>query len=406
MKTHREIAEQLDLFHSEPDAPGMIFWHPNGWRLFQAVQEHMRRVYRRHGFAEIRTPQFLKKGLWETSGHWEKFADNMFVGGDVGAAAEYALKPMSCPAHILYFKRGLYSYRDLPYRVFEFGTVHRNEPSGALNGCLRLRQFTQDDAHVFCDWAQAPDEIGAFLARARQVYGDYGFGEIALKIATRPANAFGAAADWERAEQVLAEACRAAGYAFEFQVGEGAFYGPKIEIALSDALGRAWQCGTIQLDFNMPERFDIHYVQAANESARPVILHQAMYGSIERWIGILLESRQGKLPAWVHPLPVALATISAEARAYAREVERLLQDHDLPLWVEDSDNTIAYKVRRFHDLTVPVVLVVGKQEQARRTVSLREADGKSRVLALDDLPAELRRRLAPDHGQSAGRQSV
>lgn len=394
MKTHREIAEQLDLFHSEPDAPGMIFWHPNGWRLFAAVQEHMRRVYRRHGFAEIRTPQFLKRELWETSGHWEKFADNMFVGGDFNAPAEYALKPMSCPAHILFFRRARHSYRDLPYRVFEFGTVHRNEPSGALNGCLRLRQFTQDDAHVFCDWSQAPAEIGAFLARARQVYGDYGFGEIVLKVATRPANAFGAPSDWERAEQVLAAACRAAGYAFEFQVGEGAFYGPKIEIALRDVLGREWQCGTIQLDFNMPERFDIHYVQADNPPARPVILHQAMYGSIERWIGILLESSQGKLPAWIHPLPIALATISHEARDYAREVAQSLQDRDLPVCLDDSDDRIAYKVRRFHDLTVPVVLVVGKQEAARRSVSVRGADGNIRVIGLDDLPGEMQRRLA------------
>jgi len=394
MKTHREIAEQLDLFHSEPDAPGMVFWHPNGWRLFQAVQEHMRRVYRRHRFAEIRTPQFMKKGLWETSGHWEKFSDNMFVGGDFGADAEYALKPMSCPAHILYFRRGRHSYRELPYRVFEFGTVHRNEPSGALNGCLRLRQFTQDDAHVFCDWAQAPDEIVAFLARARQVYGDYGFQDIALKVATRPDNAFGDPADWKRAEQVLSDACRDAGYDFVVQVGEGAFYGPKIEIALHDVLGREWQCGTIQLDFNMPDRFDIHYVGADNQLVRPVILHQAMYGSIERWIGILLESSQGKLPPWLHPLPVALATVSAEAIDYAREVAQTLQQHEFPVWLDDSDNTIGYKVRHFHELKVPVVLVVGRQEAARRTVNQRKADGTNRALDLNGVVAELRHLLA------------
>lgn len=395
MKTHREIAEKLDLFHSEPDAPGMVFWHPNGWRLFQAVQDHMRRVYRQHGFAEIRTPLFLKKGLWEMSGHWEKFRDNMFVGGDFGAEPEYALKPMSCPAHILFFRRGLHSYRDLPYRIFEFGTVHRNEPSGALNGCLRLRQFTQDDAHVFCDWSQAPSEIAAFLARARQVYGDYGWSQIALKVATRPANAFGAPADWERAERVLAEACREAGYAFDYQIGEGAFYGPKIEIALRDVMGREWQCGTIQLDFNLPERFDIHYVQENNQPMRPVILHQAMYGSIERWIGILLESSQGRLPAWIHPVPVALATISREARDYAREVELLFQQHDVPVWVEGSDNTIARKVRRFHDVMVPIILAVGKKEMESRSVSLRESNGvSSRSIALADLIGVVKRSLA------------
>jgi threonyl-tRNA synthetase len=373
MKTHREIAEQLDLFHSEPEGPGMIFWHPNGWRLFQKVQNHMRRVYVRSGFEEINTPLFLKKELWKTSGHLEKFAGNMFMGGDAQSPGEYALKPMSCPAHILFYKRGVYSYRDLPFRIFEFGTVHRNEPSGSLNGCLRLRQFTQDDAHVFCEWSQAKTEILRFLCRAKQVYGDYGYQAMQVKLSTRPEDCFGEPADWDRAEAILAGACRAAGHEFDYQVGEGAFYGPKLELSLKDAMGREWQCGTIQLDFNLPERFDISYVRRDQQYHRPVILHQAMCGSIERWIGILLESHQGKLPAWVHPLPVAVATTNNRVHEYAHEIERLLSDAEIPVLMDVSDNTVSRKIKRFHNLQIPCMVVIGERELHNHTVSLRQS---------------------------------
>lgn len=386
MKTHREIADQLDLFHSEPEGPGMIFWHPNGWRLFQKVQNHMRRVYVRSGFQEINTPLFLKKDLWKTSGHLEKFADNMFMGGDANSPSEYALKPMSCPAHILFYRRGVYSYRDLPFRIFEFGTVHRNEPSGSLNGCLRLRQFTQDDAHVFCEWSQAKEEILQFLRRAKKVYGDYGYQAMQIKLSTRPEDSFGEPAGWSRAEAILADACRAAGYAFDYQVGEGAFYGPKLELSLKDAMGRQWQCGTIQLDFNLPERFDISYVQQGQQYHRPVILHQAMYGSIERWIGILLESRQGKLPSWVHPMPVGIATINNAVHDYAQEVERLLLSADIPHLMDASNNTVSRKIKRFHNLRIPCMVVLGEQEQSDRTVHLRQPGAReNQAIPIDRL---------------------
>jgi threonyl-tRNA synthetase len=401
MKTHREIAEQLDLFHSEPEGPGMIFWHPNGWRLFQKVQNHMRQVYVRSGFQEINTPLFLKKELWKTSGHLEKFAGNMFMGGDAHSPGEYALKPMSCPAHILFYKRGVYSYRDLPLRIFEFGTVHRNEPSGSLNGCLRLRQFTQDDAHVFCEWSQAEEEILGFLRRAKQVYGDYGYQAMQVKLSTKPEDCFGEPAGWNRAEAILADACRAAGYEFDYQVGEGAFYGPKIELSLKDAMGREWQCGTIQLDFNLPERFDISYVRQDQQYDRPVILHQAMYGSIERWIGILLESHQGKLPAWVHPLPVAIATTNNQVHGYAQEVEWLIHEAEIPVLMDLSDNTVSRKIKRFHYLRVPYMLVIGDREFRNRSVSLRRSGVKEyQSIPFDQLPSALDPGLAsPNDGR-------
>jgi threonyl-tRNA synthetase len=392
MKSHREIAEQLDLFHSEPDGPGMIFWHPNGWRLFQTVQNHMRRVYQQSGFEEISTPLFLKKRLWEVSGHLEKFAHNMFLGGDSLSPEEYALKPMSCPAHILSYKRGVYSYRDLPLRMFEFGTVHRNEPSGSLNGCLRLRQFTQDDAHVFCEWSQAETEIIAFLCRAKQVYSHYGYTAMEVKISTRPENAFGEPSDWKNAEATLAAACQGAGYAYQYQIGEGAFYGPKIELSLKDAMGREWQCGTIQLDFNLPQRFDISYVRKDQHNARPVILHQAMYGSIERWIGILLECYQGKLPHWLHPVPVAIATIKSNLMEYAGEIQRLLRQADIPVLLDASENTVSRKIKRFHNMYIPYMIVVGEEEQKNRSVSLRVGN-QTQVIAIHNLISQLSERL-------------
>lgn len=395
MKSHREIAEQLDLFHSDPNGPGMVFWHPNGWRLFQTVLNHMRRTYQHNGFQEINTPVFLKQELWRISGHLDKFIDNMFMGGDRQSPSAYALKPMSCPAHILYFKRGVYSYRDLPFRIFEFGTVHRNEPSGSLNGCLRLRQFTQDDAHVFCKWDQAEAEIIGFLNRAKKVYGAYGFDGIQVKVSTQPENSFGERADWERAENLLASACHAAGHKFDYQVGEGAFYGPKVELSLRDAMSREWQCGTIQLDFNLPQRFNIAYVEKGQQYQPPVILHQAMYGSIERWIGILLESYQDKLPAWIHPVPVAIATVADVAVKYAQEIEQLLATANISVMVDASNNTISRKLKRFHDLQVPCMLVLGQKEISGRYVNLRSLEqNDNQHVPLDSLLALMEHKLA------------
>jgi len=376
----------MDLFHSDAVAPGMIFWHANGWRLFQSVLNHMRKVYRRSGFREINTPILLKQELWQMSGHLDKFAENMFMVGALDSPREYALKPMSCPAHILHYKRGVYSYRDLPLKIFEFGIVHRHEPSGSLNGCLRLRQFTQDDAHVFCQWQQAQDEIIKFLLRARRVYQQYGYEEMEVKISTQPQNSFGERVDWERAENLLASACQAAEYHFEYQVGEGAFYGPKIELSLKDFMGRDWQCGTIQLDFNLPKRFGLSYVEKDQGYRSPVILHQAMYGSIERWIGILLESFQGKLPPWVHPLPLAIASVGENAAEYAKKIEQILVKADIPVMVDISNNTLSRKIRRCHELNVPYVLVVGQKEVEKGVVNLRLPEGsKNQQISLDRL---------------------
>ncbi|MCC8365731.1 threonine--tRNA ligase [Xenorhabdus sp. PB61.4] len=371
MKTHREIAQQLDLFHSEPQGPGMIFWHPNGWRLFQNIQQHMRKIYQQHGFQEVRTPQFLKKELWQTSGHLAMYEEDMFFGGDQECMSDYALKPMSCPAHILLFKRGVHSYKELPIKLFEFGLVHRNEPSGALNGCLRLRQFTQDDAHVFCAWSQIQVEVINFLNRAKLVYSQYGYHQLLVRISTRPESALGDKILWQKAEQILIDVCQEQSVDFEIQIGEGAFYGPKIELALKDNMEREWQCGTIQLDFNLPERFDIAYTNSSGEKEHTVILHQVIYGSIERWIGVLLESTQGALPEWVHPLPVAIATVSEAAIDYANALVCSLNSADLPVLADHSNSSVAHKVRRFHQLKIPNILIIGEQEMKTDQVALR-----------------------------------
>ncbi|PHM29460.1 threonine--tRNA ligase [Xenorhabdus innexi] len=379
MKTHREIAQQLDLFHSEPQGPGMLFWHPNGWRLFQNIQQHMRKIYQQHGFQEVRTPQFLKKELWQTSGHLAMYEEDMFFGGDQEGMQNYALKPMSCPAHILLFKRGVHSYRELPIKLFEFGLVHRNEPSGALNGCLRLRQFTQDDAHVFCAWSQIQAEIIHFLNRAKLVYSQYGYHQLLVRISTRPESSLGDKVLWQKAEQILIDVCQEQSIDFEIQVGEGAFYGPKIELALKDNMSREWQCGTIQLDFNLPERFDIAYTNASGEKERPVILHQVIYGSIERWIGMLLEVTQGALPEWIHPLPVAIATVSESAIDYANALVCSLNAADFPVLADHSNSSVSHKIRRFHQLKIPNILIVGEQEMKTEQVALRRGKTVSNV---------------------------
>ncbi|QUX94044.1 threonine--tRNA ligase [Marinomonas sp. CT5] len=371
MKTHRELAEQLDLFHSEEQAPGMIFWHFNGWHLFQKIQQHMRLCYRQYGFKEVRTPQFMKKELWHTSGHMDMYAQDMFFGGEQGGSQEYALKPMSCPAHILLYKRGVHSYRDLPLRLFEFGLVHRNESSGSLNGCLRLRQFTQDDAHVFCAWSQAQQEVRQFLKRAKQIYQDYGYQALEVKISTKPEKALGDDASWVRAEAILKAACEEENVPFDIQVGEGAFYGPKIELALEGAIGRIWQCGTVQLDFNLPERFALECNNEQGEWDRPIILHQAVYGSIERWIGILLEVYQGVLPEWIHPQPVAIVSVNDSVLDYANKVRANLEEKGFNVHCEFGDHSVGRKIKRGFELKIPNIVIIGDQEVKSETVSVR-----------------------------------
>jgi threonyl-tRNA synthetase len=371
MKTHRELAEQLDLFHSEQQAPGMLFWHPNGWHLFQNIQEHMQRCYRQYGFKEVRTPQFMKKDLWHISGHMDMYAEDMFFGGEQSGDQEYALKPMSCPAHILMYKRGVHSYRDLPLKLFEFGLVHRNESSGSLNGCLRLRQFTQDDAHVFCAWPQVKHEVGQFLKRAKQIYSNYGYQALEVKISTQPEQALGDGASWQRAEEILKEACLAESVSFDIQVGEGAFYGPKIELALRDAIGRIWQCGTIQLDFNLPERFGLEFKNDQGEMEQPIILHQAVYGSIERWIGILLEVSQGALPEWIHPQPVVLVTVNDSVIAYANKIRTDLEQQGINVLCDFGDRSVGRKIKRSFELKIPNIVIIGEQEAQAGKLSVR-----------------------------------
>ncbi|WP_302050941.1 threonine--tRNA ligase [Vibrio coralliilyticus] len=398
MKTHREIAEQLDLFHSEPQAPGMIFWHPNGWRLFQTIQDHMRCVYRQNGFQEVNTPIFMKQELWQTSGHIDMFADNMFFGGSSDEKRGYVLKPMSCPAHILMYKRGVHSHRDLPLKLFEFGLVHRNEASGSLNGCLRARQFTQDDAHVFCRWSQAEEEICRFLQRAKQVYGDYGYRELGVKVSTKPEKALGSDEYWSRAQALLASACEHEGLQAEFQPGEGAFYGPKIELSLMDSMGRSWQCGTIQFDFNLAERFDVQYTNEQGEFEAPVIMHQAMYGSIERWIGVLLESSQGHLPDWLHPMPIAIASVSDSDHDFTRQLEAVCIEHDIPVSVDLSSSSVGRKLKRFHKLRIPYVLVVGDKERAENSLAIKcREEGTITQVAVDELIVYLKEKLRQSH---------
>ncbi|MEZ9230739.1 threonine--tRNA ligase [Vibrio amylolyticus] len=371
MKTHREIAEQLDLFHSESHAPGMMLWHPNGWRLFESIKSHMRRVYIRNGFEEVNTPVFMKQGLWQKSGHMDMFSDSMFFGSGKEGHDKYVLKPMSCPAHILLYKRGVHSHRELPIKLFEFGLVHRNESSGSLNGCLRARQFTQDDAHVFCRWEQAEDEVRQFLQRAKKVYRDYGYDQIEVKVSTQPEKALGDDEDWIRAQDVLVSACLNESLEAELQEGEGAFYGPKIELSLTDSMGRSWQCGTIQFDFNLANRFDVKYTNEEGDFEVPVIMHQAMYGSVERWIGILLEISQGDLPLWLHPQPVAIASVNESNCRFAKNVAEKLIDNDIPVFLDSSKSSVGRKMKRFHKKKIPFVITIGDHETAQGVVSIK-----------------------------------
>ncbi|MEZ8409684.1 threonine--tRNA ligase [Vibrio splendidus] len=371
MKTHREIAEQLDLFHSEPQAPGMIFWHPNGWRLFESIKSHMRSVYHRSGFQEVNTPVFMKQELWKKSGHIDMFSENMFFGGSQEQQSGYVLKPMSCPAHILLYKRGVHSHKDLPIKLFEFGLVHRNESSGSLNGCLRARQFTQDDAHVFCQWKQAEDEVRQFLQRARKVYGAYGYEHIEVKVSTKPEKALGDDEDWIRAQDILVSACIHEKFHTELQDGEGAFYGPKIELSLTDSMGRSWQCGTIQFDFNLAKRFDVKFTSEEGNFEAPVIMHQAMYGSVERWIGILLEMSQGDLPLWLHPQPVAIASVNHSNCHFAKIVADRLLDIDIHALLDLSKSSMGRKMKRFHKKKIPFVISIGDYEVENGVVSIK-----------------------------------
>ena len=368
-RDHRKLGRELDLFHIDEYAPGLVFWHPKGWALWQQVEQYMRQVYRDCGYQEVKGPQILDKSLWEKTGHWDNYRDNMFT--TESEKREYALKPMNCPGHVLIFKSQMRSYRELPIRYGEFGQCHRNEPSGSMHGIMRVRGFTQDDGHIFCTEAHILEECVAYTAQLQKVYADFGFTEIIYKIATRPVHRIGADALWDQAEHALMESLRRSGCAFEITPGEGAFYGPKIEYTLKDALGRQWQCGTMQVDFNMAERLGGEYVTETSGRAHPVMLHRAIVGSFERFIGMLIEHHAGALPAWLSPQQVSVLTITDSQSDYAREVVKSLQKQGLRAVSDLRNEKITYKIREHSLQKVPYILVVGDKEKANGAVAVR-----------------------------------
>ena len=373
-RDHRKLGRELDFFHIDDHAPGLVFWHPKGWTLWQGVEQYMRQVYRDNGYQEVKGPQIIDKGLWEKTGHWDKYRENMFV--TESEKREYALKPMNCPGHILIFKQGIKSYRDLPLRYGEFGQCHRNEPSGGLHGIMRVRGFTQDDGHIFCTENQILQECVNYTALLQKVYTDFGFENIIYKIATRPEQRIGSDEIWDKAEAALVESLRASGCEFEISPGEGAFYGPKIEYTLKDAIGRHWQCGTIQVDFSMPERLDAEYVGEDGARHRPVMLHRAIVGSLERFIGILIEESAGALPAWLAPVQVVVLNITDAQAEYARSVAKTLQNQGLRVELDLRNEKITYKIREHSMQKLPYLIVVGDKEMAAGAVAVRARGGQ------------------------------
>ncbi|HSO43942.1 MAG TPA: threonine--tRNA ligase [Rhodoferax sp.] len=373
-RDHRKLGRELDLFHVDDHAPGMVFWHPKGWAIWQAVEQYMRQVYRDNGYQEVKGPQLLDKGLWEKTGHWDKYRDNMFT--TESEKRDYALKPMNCPGHILIFKQGLKSYRDLPLRYGEFGQCHRNEATGGLHGIMRVRGFTQDDGHIFCTEDQILAECVAYTTLLQKVYADFGFKNIIYKIATRPEQRIGSDEIWDKAEHALIESLRASGCEFELSPGEGAFYGPKVEYTLKDAIGRHWQCGTIQVDFSMPERLDADYVGEDSARHRPVMLHRAIVGSLERFIGILIEETAGALPTWLAPVQVKVLNITDAQAEYARDVVKTLQNQGFRVEADLRNEKITYKIREHSMQKVPYLVVIGDKEMASGAVAVRARGGQ------------------------------
>jgi len=370
-RDHRRIGREMDLFHIQEEAPGSVFWHPKGWKLYRTVEAYMRRRLDASGYQEVRTPQLVDRALWEASGHWEKFREHMFVARVEDEDKTLALKPMNCPCHVQIFRHGLRSYRELPLRMAEFGSCHRYEPSGALHGIMRVRAFTQDDAHIFCTEDQIAPETVRFVELLSSVYRDFGFESFQVKFSDRPPTRAGSDATWDRAEGALKEACRIAGVDYALNPGEGAFYGPKLEFVLRDAIGRDWQCGTLQVDFVLPERLAAEYVAEDSSRRRPVMLHRAILGSFERFLGILIEQYAGRFPLWLAPVQVVIATIVGDADAYAHEVAAALGGAGLAVHTDLRNEKINLKIREHSLAHVPVLAVVGRQEAERRTVALR-----------------------------------
>ena len=381
-RDHRRLGRHLDLFHLQDEAPGMIFWHPKGWALWQQVEQYMRRVYQDNGYLEVKCPQILDRTLWEKSGHWENYKDNMFT--TESEKHDYAIKPMNCPGHIQIFNTGLRSYRDLPLRYGEFGSCHRNEPSGALHGIMRVRGFTQDDGHIFCTEDQIQPEVTAFNDLVRKVYADFGFTDITIKLALRPEKRVGADKVWDKAETALREALKASGLEWEELPGEGAFYGPKIEFHIKDAIGRSWQCGTVQVDFSMPQRLGAEFVGEDNSRHTPVMLHRAILGSLERFIGILIENWSGALPLWLAPAQAIVLNISEKQSNYAEHVAKTLREAGLRAESDLRNEKITYKIREHSLNKLPYQIVVGDKEMAANLVAVRTRGGQD----LGQMPLE------------------
>ena len=396
-RDHRKLGRELDLFHIDDHAPGLVFWHPKGWTVWQRVEQYMRQVYRDHGYHEVKGPQIIDKSLWEKTGHWDKYRDNMFT--TESEKRDYALKPMNCPGHILIFKQGIKSYRDLPLRYGEFGQCHRNEPSGGLHGIMRVRGFTQDDGHIFCTEDQILSECGTFTKVLKQVYADFGFTEILYKVSTRPAARIGSDELWDKAERALMDSLEASNCPYVISPGDGAFYGPKIEYTLKDALGREWQCGTIQVDFNLSERLDAEYVAEDGSRQRPVILHRAIVGSLERFIGILIEQHAGALPLWLAPVQVVITNITDAQADYCREIASQLRksmpNQDLRVELDLRNEKITYKIREHALQKLPYILVVGDKEMAAGAVAVRARGNQDLgAMPLADFIERLRTGLA------------
>ena len=377
-RDHRKLGRELNLFHIDEHSPGTVFWHAKGWQIWQEVEQYMRRVYRDNGYLEVKGPQILDRTLWEKTGHWDKYRDNMFT--TESEKHDFALKPMNCPGHILIFKQGIKSYRELPLRMGEFGQCHRNEPTGGLHGIMRVRAFTQDDGHIFCMEDQVQQEVLNFTRLLQKVYQDFGFTDIIYKVATRPEARIGSDESWDKAEAALFDSLKASGCEYQVAVGDGAFYGPKIEYTLKDALGRQWQCGTIQVDFSMPERLDAEYVGEDGNRHRPVMLHRAIVGSMERFIGILIEQHAGALPVWLAPQQVAVLNITDAQSDYVQEivakVQKVLPDHALKIAADLRNEKITYKIREHALQKLPYILVAGDKEKAAGTVAVRARGNK------------------------------
>ena len=368
-RDHRKLGKSMDLFHMQDEAPGLVFWHPKGWTIWQEVEQYMRRVYRDNGYQEVKAPQILDSTLWEKTGHWGNYKDNMFTTESENR--NYALKPMNCPGHIQIYNHGLHSYRDLPLRYGEFGQCHRNETSGSLHGIMRVRGFTQDDGHIFCTEDQIQAEVAAFNALTRKVYDDFGFTDVSLKLALRPENRIGSDETWDKAENAMREAIRSSGATWEELPGEGAFYGPKIEYHLKDSIGRSWQCGTMQVDYFMPQRLGATYIDENDARQTPVMLHRAIVGSLERFIGILIENHAGALPAWLAPVQVVIANISQSQAEYVAQVAQELEKQGLRVQLDLRNEKITYKIREHSLQKVPYILVVGDKERDANSVAVR-----------------------------------